>query len=229
MKAHARKLPVAVHLYYLADAKATLLAGADLIAHSVRDVPVDDQFINALKSRDVCYSPTLTREISTFIYDATPSWVDDPFFLKGAEKGVPEQLKDPKRQEQIRNSPAWKAGSKTRPASKWQRRNLKTLVDRGVRIALAPTPARRCASRDSSSTSTRNDGRRRHDADAGDRVGYRRCPRCRHKAGQIGTLASGRGRRSVDPEREPARQHPQHAEHRLGVDQREKSVLSQID
>ncbi len=107
----ARKLPVAVHIYYLADAKATLLAGADLIAHSVRDVPVDDQFINALKSRDVCYSPTLTREISTFIYDSTPPWVDDPFFLKGAEKGVPEQLKDPKRQEQIRNSAGVEVGT----------------------------------------------------------------------------------------------------------------------
>src|SRR5688572_597794 len=89
--ARARKLPVAVHIYWLADAKATLLAGADMIEHSVRDVPVDDQFINALKSRDVCYSPTFTRELSTFIYDATPPWVDDPFFLKGAEKGVPEQ------------------------------------------------------------------------------------------------------------------------------------------
>src|SRR6186997_37664 len=106
-EAHARKLPIAVHIYWLADAKATLLAGADMIAHSVRDVPVDEQFINALKSRDVCYSPTFTRELSTFIYDATPPWVDDPFFLKGAEKGVPEQLKDAKRQEQVRNSGAW--------------------------------------------------------------------------------------------------------------------------
>ena len=133
--ARARKLPVAVHIYWLADAKATLLAGADMIAHSVRDVPVDDQFINALKSRDVCYSPTFTRELSTFIYDATPPWVDDPFFLKGAEKGVPEQLKDPKRYEQVRNSGAWKAGQQYKASLEVAKRNLKTLVDRGVRIA----------------------------------------------------------------------------------------------
>lgn len=135
-EADARKLPLAVHIYYLADAKATLEAGADFIAHSVRDVPVDDQFINMLKSRDVCYSPTLTREISTFIYDSTPPWVDDPFFLKGVEKGVPEQLKDPKRQEQIRNSPAWKAGQQYKASLEVARKNLKTLVDRGVRIAM---------------------------------------------------------------------------------------------
>src|SRR6186997_2723788 len=133
--AHARKLPIAVHIYWLADAKATLLAGADMIAHSVRDVPVDEQFINALKSRDVCYSPTFTRELSTFIYDATPPWVDDPFFLKGAEKGVPEQLKDAKRQEQVRNSGAWKTGQQYKASLEVAKRNLKTLVDRGVRIA----------------------------------------------------------------------------------------------
>ncbi len=132
----AAELPLAVHIYYLADAKATLEAGADLIAHSVRDVPVDEQFINALKARNVCYSPTLTREISTFIYDSTPPWVDDPFFLKGAEKGVPEQLKDPKRQEQIRNSPAWKSGQQYKAGLEVAKRNLKTLVDRGVRIAM---------------------------------------------------------------------------------------------
>jgi len=133
--AHARQLPIAVHIYWLADAKATLLAGADMIAHSVRDVPVDEQFINALKSRDVCYSPTFTRELSTFIYDSTPPWVDDAFFLKGAEKGVPEQLKDPKRHEQIRNSGAWKSGQQYKASLEVAKRNLKTLVDRGVRIA----------------------------------------------------------------------------------------------
>lgn len=133
--AHARKLPVAVHIYWLADAKATLLAGADMIAHSVRDIAVDEQFINALKSRDVCYSPTLTREISTFIYDAAPAWVDDPFFVKGVDKDIPPQLKDPKRHEQVRNSAGWKAGQQYKASLEVAKRNLKTLVDKGVRIA----------------------------------------------------------------------------------------------
>ena len=133
--AHARKLPVAVHIYWLADAKATLLAGADMIAHSVRDTAVDQPFIDALKSRDVCYSPTLTREISTFIYDATPPWVDDPFFTKGVDKDIPAQLKDPKRHEQVRNSNGWKAGQQYKAGLEVAKKNLKTLVDNGVRIA----------------------------------------------------------------------------------------------
>ncbi len=40
-EAHKRGLRVAVHLFYLADAKGVLDAGADFIAHSVRDADVD--------------------------------------------------------------------------------------------------------------------------------------------------------------------------------------------
>lgn len=134
-EAHTLKLPIAVHVFYLADAKAVVNAGANMIAHSVRDVPVDDAFITALKSREVCYSPTLTRELSTFVYDSTPSWVDDPFFLKGAEKGVAAQLKDPKRQAQNRTGAAGKMGQQYRAGLEVAKHNLKTLTDRGVRIA----------------------------------------------------------------------------------------------
>ena len=225
--AHARKLPVAVHIYWLADAKATLLAGADMIAHSVRDVPVDDQFINALKSRDVCYSPTFTRELSTFIYDATPSWVDDPFFLKGAEKGVADQLKDPKRHEQVRNSGAWKSGQQYKASLEVAKRNLKTLADRGVRIAFG--------------TDTGPPGRFQGFfehlelemmVDAGltpmqaivSATGD--AARCHHQSRADRHAGRGRRRRSVDSEREPARQHPQHAEHRRDLDQREKILLT---
>ena len=134
-EAHKRNLKVAVHIYSLADAKATLAGGADFIAHSVRDVPVDEAFITAMKDRDVCYSPTLTREISTFIYDATPTWVDDPFFVKGVTPEIVAQLKDPARHLQIRNSAGWKAGQQYKAGLEVAKRNLKRLVDRGVRIA----------------------------------------------------------------------------------------------
>jgi imidazolonepropionase-like amidohydrolase len=134
-EAHARKLPVAVHIYWLADAKATVAAGADMIAHSVRDTAVDDQFITAMKSRNVCYSPTLTREISTFIYDAAPPWVDDPFFTRGVDKDIPTQLKDPKRHAQVRSSAGWKAGQQYKVGLEVAKKNLKMLADNGVRIA----------------------------------------------------------------------------------------------
>ena len=68
-EAHRLGFRVAVHIFYLDDAKALLRAGADFIAHSVRDRDVDDEFIALMKKRDICYSPTFTRELSTFVYE----------------------------------------------------------------------------------------------------------------------------------------------------------------
>ena len=132
-EAHKKNLPVAVHLFYLSDAKAVLDAGADFIAHSVRDADVDDALVAMLKRRDVCYCPTLMREVSTFVYESKPAWFSDPLFLKHADAKTLETLQQPARQEQMRNSKsaqAYKAGLEV--AS----RNLKKLSDAGVRIAM---------------------------------------------------------------------------------------------
>ena len=42
-EAHKHHLHVAAHIYYLADAKALVNAGVDVLAHSVRDKPVDQE------------------------------------------------------------------------------------------------------------------------------------------------------------------------------------------
>src|SRR5262245_42863160 len=55
-RAHQHGLRVAAHVYYLADAKGVLRAGADFIAHSVRDAEVDEELIGLLKARSVCLS-----------------------------------------------------------------------------------------------------------------------------------------------------------------------------
>ncbi len=135
-RAHERGLRMAVHIFYLADAKATVEAGADFIGHSVRDVPVDAAFANALKARDVCYCPTFTREVSTFAYDTTPAWVKDPFFIKGVSAEIVAQLSDPARQAQVRASRNWEAGQQYKAGLEVAKRNLEALVDQGVRIAM---------------------------------------------------------------------------------------------
>src|SRR3954466_5469926 len=132
-EAHKKGLRVAVHLFYLADAKAVLDAGADFIAHSVRDVPVDDAFVAMLKRRDVCYCPTLMREVSTFAYESTPSWFSDPLFLKHADMAAVAALKQPARQQAMaasKSAQRYKAGLEVANA------NLKRLSDAGVTIAM---------------------------------------------------------------------------------------------
>lgn len=132
-RAHELGLPVAAHVFYLDDAKALVEAGVDFIAHSVRDREVDGSFAAALIGNDVCYTPTLAREVTTFIYGGTPAFFEDPFFLAEADSAVIERLKDPGRQERIRNSPAAQAYQR---ALVQGQANLKILSDAGVRIAL---------------------------------------------------------------------------------------------
>jgi len=108
-------------------------AGADFIAHSVRDAAVDEALIGMLKRRNICYCPTLMREVSTFVYESTPAWFSDPLFLKHADAKSLETLKQPARQEQMKNS---KSAQRYKAGLEVASRNLKKLSDAGVPIAM---------------------------------------------------------------------------------------------
>lgn len=132
-QAHSRRLPLAVHLFYLDDAKYILEAGADLIAHSVRDLPVDEEFIDLIKANDVCYIPTLTREVSTFVYEEEPAFFSDPFFRQEVDQQLIDELLQPERMSRIRNSAmaqAYKEGLEVAMA------NVGALDQAGVAIAM---------------------------------------------------------------------------------------------
>ena len=131
--AHDRDLRLAAHLYYLADAKGLLEAGADLLAHSVRDVEVDDELIALLRDSGVCYCPTLMREVSTYVYESRPDWFDDPFFTKEVDPTVIAALESPERQESTQNSESAQTYKAQLEVAK---RNLKTLSDAGIPIAM---------------------------------------------------------------------------------------------
>ncbi|MBL8217181.1 MAG: amidohydrolase family protein, partial [Bryobacterales bacterium] len=132
-EAHKRGLPVAAHIFYLEDAKGLLKAGVDFIAHSVRDQEVDAEFLQLMKQRNIPYSPTLTREISTFIYESTPKWFSDPFFTREADPAVVAQLQEPKRQQAMAQNAAAKAYKAALPTAM---RNLKKVSDAGIRVIM---------------------------------------------------------------------------------------------
>jgi imidazolonepropionase-like amidohydrolase len=132
-EAHARGLRVAAHIFYLDDAKDLLRAGADVIAHSVRDRDIDDEFIALMKSRGAAYIPTLTRELSTFVYETEPVFFTDPFFLREADASVVVQLREPARQRAMRES---KSAQAYKAALAVARRNLKRAVDARVTVAM---------------------------------------------------------------------------------------------
>lgn len=132
-RAHEHNLYLAVHLYYLRDAKTLLQDGADFIAHSIRDQQVDDEFVKLIKDRKVCYCPTLTRDLSTFVYEKTPDFFKDPFFRTKVDSSVIRQLEDPQFQHRIRKS---KSAKEYKPALLRALNNLKILDDKGVRISM---------------------------------------------------------------------------------------------
>ena len=132
-EAHKRGLRVAAHLYYLADAKGLLDAGADFIAHSVRDQDVDDAFVSALKASGRCYTPTLMREVSTFVYESTPEFFSDPLFMKHANPAWVASGRDPARQEATRTNAAAQRYKAQLPVAV---RNLKKIADAEVPIAM---------------------------------------------------------------------------------------------
>ena len=86
-----------------------------------------------MKARGVAYCPTLTRELSTFVYETTPAFFADPFFLREADRDVVAQLQEPPRQEAMaksRTAQAYKA------ALVVARRNLKKAADAGVLVVM---------------------------------------------------------------------------------------------
>ena len=88
-EAHEHGLRVMVHVYYLADARDLVEAGADGFLHLVRDQEMDDALIKRMKEKRVFVTPNLgTSETGT--YRGAPSWLNDPAL---AETAAPELLR----------------------------------------------------------------------------------------------------------------------------------------
>lgn len=125
-EAHRNGLRVAVHMYDLADAKRLVARGVDLLAHSVRDALVDEELIELMRSRGACLAPTLTRDLSTFVYDDTPEFFSDPFFGEHPQRASAERLVGNRSGGSRANADAFDVAM----------RNVKLLSDAGVTIAL---------------------------------------------------------------------------------------------
>jgi imidazolonepropionase-like amidohydrolase len=74
----------------------------------------------------------LTRELAVFTYSETPSFFTDPFFLKEADPAEMAKMKDPKRQDAMRNDRAALWYKEHMPIAM---RNLKKVSDAGIVIA----------------------------------------------------------------------------------------------
>lgn len=133
-QAHADGLRLAVHMFTADDTAGLVRAGADILAHSIRDRDADPALIAEIKRRDVGYIPTLTRDLSVFVYESRPDFIDDPFFTREASFRAPlAALLTPEAQAKVRADPQ---AQSIKAALVQAKRNLKLLADGGVRIAM---------------------------------------------------------------------------------------------
>jgi imidazolonepropionase-like amidohydrolase len=78
-------------------------------------------------------SPTLMREVSTFVYESTPSFFSDSLFLTHANREWMTALEKPEAQRAMRASAS---AQRYKVALEVAKRNLKRLSDAGVPIAM---------------------------------------------------------------------------------------------
>lgn len=124
-EAHKKGLRVAAHIYYLSDAKALVNAGIDILEHSVRDLPVDQDLISAMLKHHTAYVPTLDLDDAYYIYAEHPAWMNTAFFKDALEPGVWDMLQN--------KTYHYKANE--REVLALAEKNLKRLYDAGVIIA----------------------------------------------------------------------------------------------
>jgi imidazolonepropionase-like amidohydrolase len=93
-EAHLQHVRVAAHIYYLEDARRLVADGVDILAHGVRDQPVDAAFIDALRSRGVWYIPTLGLDEDFYLFAEHPDLLHQPILAHALQPALAAQLDD---------------------------------------------------------------------------------------------------------------------------------------
>jgi imidazolonepropionase-like amidohydrolase len=131
-EAHRDGMKVAAHVFYLQDAKALIASGIDALAHSVRDQPVDDEFVQAMKTRGTWYVATLHVDESLGALVDDPSLLDDPFLVSALGPEVTARFRSPEFRNKLAADPNQ---PRFRAALANSLRNLVTLQRAGAHIA----------------------------------------------------------------------------------------------
>jgi len=130
-EAHKNKLRVAFHINDLEDAQAALKAGADMLAHGVRDKEIDQATIETMKKGNAWYVATLALDDSNFLFADKPQVTADPFVNRTLDPAVKTQLEDPAWQKKVQESPG---ADRARKALAMNQKNLMTLYKAGINI-----------------------------------------------------------------------------------------------
>jgi len=131
-ESHRHHLNAAAHIYTLADAQKLVNDNIDILAHSIRDQPVNQPFVQSLLKHNTWYIPTLALDESFYLYAATPQIMQSQFFQQAAGPQLLAKFQAPD------YAASTLAAAQTEQAKKDHDialKNLKTLYDAGVSVA----------------------------------------------------------------------------------------------
>lgn len=129
-EAHKLGMPVAAHIFYLKDAKQLVKNGINVLEHSVRDKPIDNELVILMKQKGVAIVPTLQLDEAYFVYTENPYWMNTHFFKYSLEPGVWDVLKGKVK------TPFYNPKPSEREALQIAMINIKKLHDAGILIGL---------------------------------------------------------------------------------------------
>jgi imidazolonepropionase-like amidohydrolase len=131
-QSHLKRLHVAAHVYLLSDARQLVQDGIDILAHSVRDQPVDTPFIQSMLQHHTWYIPTLALDEAFFIYATHPEIMLSNFFRQAAGTQLLARFQAPDYATKTLAAPQTAQSQRDAAIA---RQNLKALYDTGVQIA----------------------------------------------------------------------------------------------
>jgi imidazolonepropionase-like amidohydrolase len=131
-EAHAQKIRVAAHVFYLADAKRLIESGIDVLAHGVRDQVVDAEFIRSMKVRHVWYIPTLGLDEAAYLFAEHPEMTMQPVLHQALQPALAAQIADVGWREKVLGDTV--KLKQYHEAFTMNLRNLTTLYNAGVNI-----------------------------------------------------------------------------------------------
>ncbi|MDE0104284.1 MAG: amidohydrolase family protein [Bryobacterales bacterium] len=132
-RASRRNLRVSVVTSKLAAALAGVQAGARLLAASITDTEVGQDFVEAMKDTGTVYAPALFAETARFSYEDRPEWLGDRYLRRSLLPGISGHLRGPVQVAQALDPDHALKQERFRMAL----RNLRKLAQSGVAIGFA--------------------------------------------------------------------------------------------
>ncbi|MCZ6489856.1 MAG: amidohydrolase family protein [Acidobacteria bacterium] len=132
-EAHKHGLKVFVHIFYLEDAKELMRLGVDVIAHSVRDAEIDEEYIQLAREAGITQLATLVGHSANIVYVQGADFLDDPGLPLLFPASVLETVGSKEYQQRLAENLSERSGYRT---SETAVKNTEKVVAAGIPIAV---------------------------------------------------------------------------------------------